>query len=321
VRNPLPIVTIAPVITVGFHDRDIGKRVDMVKRWGQRAAFAACVVLSACGGGGGDEDPSATPAAVAPEAALQSLLEGLPPTVVTPPTDPVELAAFLAAQALPSKPANGAYTVLGPTWLAGVGHQVEFGSLLGQLSADTTAGLAVPYSTPTQELRGGADLLIGRIDGDVKVGETTSARQFTYVVAQPSSSLPETGTVSYSLSQATAVDVRVNGQSQPAAARATITAATLTANFAADAAAPLTMTLTGTLGAQTYTASLPVSSPTSIDRSTASFSSDNGGGTVITGVFTGASATEVGVHYTITISGGTLNGSLILQRAPEAALR
>jgi len=34
----------------------------------------------------------------------------------------------------------------------------------------------------------------------------------------------------------------------------------------------------------------------------------------LTGVFTGSNATQVGVHYTITIDGGSLDGSLILQK-------
>jgi hypothetical protein len=293
----------------------------MIKRCGQWAAIALSVALSACGGGGGDSEAPAAPSAVAPDVALQAVLDGLPATVVTLPTDPDERIAFLAAQALPSKPADGLYTVLGPSWLAGASHQIQFGSALGQLSEDSTAGLGLPYSTPTLELRGGGELIIGRIDGDVVFGGATSTRQFTYVVAQPTSSLPTSGTISYSLSQATAADVRVNGRTAPAPARATITAATLTANFDADAAAPLAMTLTGTLGGQTYTASLPVNTPVAIDRAGASFKSDNGSGTVIEGVFTGSNAAEVGVHYTITIDGGTLNGSLILQRSPVAGLR
>jgi hypothetical protein len=307
----------------------------MDKRWEQWVAFASgvalTVALSACGGGEGvddEADPAADPSAVVPvspaasspealAAALQATLDGLPPSAVTLPEDPDELAAFLAAQLLPTQPASGSYTVLGPSWLAGAAHSLQFGALRGQLSADTTAGMSVPYSTPTLELAGGADLIIGRIDGDVAVHGATSARQFSYVVAQPSSSLPEMGTVSYSLSQATAVDVRVNGRTAPAPARARITAATLTADFSAKASAPLTMTLSGTLGTQAYTASLPVGSPVVLDRGTASFRSDNGQGTVIEGVFAGPQGGLVGVHYTIAIDGGTLNGSLILQ-APSA---
>ncbi len=307
----------------------------MDKRWEQWVAFASgvalTVALSACGGGEGgvddEADPAADPSAVVPvspaastpeqlAAALQATLDALPPSVVTLPEDPDELAAYVAAQLLPTRPVNGRYTVLGPGWLAGAGHQVEFGALRGQLSADTTARISVPYSTPTLELAGGAELIIGRIDGDVAVNGATSARQFSYVVAQPSSSLPQAGTVSYSLSQATAVDVRVNGRSAPAPARARITAATLTADFSAPASAPLTMTLSGTLGTRAYSASLPVGSAVLLDRGTASFRSDNGQGTVIEGVFAGPQGGQVGVHYTIAIEGGTLSGSLILQAPP-----
>jgi hypothetical protein len=308
----------------------------MDKRWEQWAAFAlgvvAAVALSACGGGEGGSDPEAAadpsaavpvaPAASTPEqlaAALQATLDGLPPTVERLPEDPAALAEFIAAQVLPSRPANGEHTVLGPSWLAGTAHSLQFGTLRGQLAADTTAQLSVPYSTPTLELAGGADLIIGRIDGDVALKGSTAGRQFSYVVAQPSTSLPESGAITYSLAHATAVDVRVNGRSTPAPARARITAATLTANFSAGASAPLTMTLSGTLGTRAYTASLPVSSPVTLDRASASFKSDNGQGTVVDGVFAGPQGSQVGVHYTIAIDGGTLNGSLILHPAPAPA--
>jgi len=301
----------------------------MDKRWGQWAAIAMSVALSACGGGGGDT-PASTSAPVADNTAAPSTVTPAEPAASTPvdPTPPANAAAVLqawlgslpaseqqsGAVILEAMPAAGAFTVLGPNWLAGRAHEISFGVVRGQLASDTTAALVVLPSTPTQDLYGHADLIIGRIDGDVKVGEATSARQFSYVVAKPASSLPDSGTVTYSLSQATAGDVRVSGSTVPAAARVTITAATLTANFASEAASPVALTVTGTLGGQTYTYTLPVSLVGQIDRAHASFKADNGSGTVVEGVFTGSGAAQVGLHYTVTIDGGSLDGSLILTR-------
>jgi hypothetical protein len=290
----------------------------MDKQWKRMAALTVSVALSACGGGTDNSTDPALDGAAQPSKVVPA------DPVASTPSDPVaDLLSWLASQPasptqagaffLDTTPSAGAFTVLGPAWLSGAAHQLVFG-VRGQLTADTTATLAVLPSTPTHDLFGGADLVIGRIDGDVKVGNVASSRQFSYVAAKPSSSLPDTGIVSYSLSQATSGDVRVSGNTVPAAAHVTITAATLTANFAQGAAAPVTLTLTGTLGDKTYAYTLPVGQAAQIDRSAASFKADNGSGTVLTGVFTGSNATQVGVHYTITIDGGSLDGSLILQK-------
>ncbi len=290
----------------------------MGRQWGQMAALAVSVALSACGGGsdGSTDTGGATPSNLTPadpsastptsaEAELLSWLNGLPDT-------PPQAGALM----LDTVPGSGTFTVLGPTWLAGTNHDLAIG-VRGQLSSDTTSAVAVLPSTPTHDLAGGADLVIGRIDGKVKVGEAAaSARQFNYVLAKPSTSLPSQGTVTYNLGLATLADVRVTGNALPAGARVTITEATLAANFTPNAALPLTLTLKGSLGNRTYTYTLTdnKTAPTArIDRAAASFTANNGSAR-FEAVFTGSNADQVGVHYTITIDGGSLDGSLILKR-------
>jgi hypothetical protein len=291
----------------------------MGQQWGQMAALAVSVALSACGGGtdnGADTTGNATPSNLTPadpsastptssEAELLNWLNSLPATQSQAGTPILETA-----------PTSGAFTVLGPTWLAGASHELNIG-VRGQLSSDTTSAVALMPSTPTHDLSGGADLVIGRVDGNVKVGEAAvSARQFSYVLAKPSSSLPAESKVIYTLGQATLADVRVTGNALPAAARVTITGATLTANFTPNVTLPLTLTLTGNLGNRSYTYTLTdnKTTPTArIDRAAASFAANNGSAR-FEAVFTGSNADQVGVHYTITIDGGSLDGSLILKR-------
>lgn len=225
-------------------------------------------------------------------------------------------------------PVSGAGYVLWSPGISTTGGQftVNFGAQGQLVSANraTDAGsttLTIPNGTPTYDLAGNADAVIGRAGGDFLAGQAGQAF-VPYFVGKPTAALPTIGSRHYQLVASTGVVSDLSNAAGSELALGQVSSAVADISFDQSfppGSIPPTMlqavvgvTIKGTLGGLPFTVTNPVGQGLFILRRPDSIIDDG----PVFGVIAGGNAQYVALVFRVNVGGVGASGAVLLRAVP-----